>query len=80
VSTTRQERVGTVAAAVRWSGRLCAVAATLLWLTWLVRRVVTPIHGFVGVVVLVLEVLAFGAALIISAALWRPPLRSPSSP
>jgi hypothetical protein len=41
--------------------------------------VVTPIHGFVGVVVLVLEVLAFGAALIISAALWRPPLRSPSS-
>jgi hypothetical protein len=68
-----------VAAAVRWSGRLCAVAATLLWLTWLVWRVVTPIHGFVGVIVLVLEVLAFGAALVISAALWRPPLRSPSS-
>ena len=40
---------------------------------------VAPFHGLVGLIVLVLEVLAFGAALIISAALWNPPMRSPSS-
>jgi hypothetical protein len=51
----------------------------LLWLAWLVWRVVTPFHGLVGMIVLVLEVLAFGAALLITAALWNPPMRSPSS-
>jgi hypothetical protein len=41
--------------------------------------VLSPFEGLVGVVVLFFEVVAFAAALIISAALWNPPSRLPST-
>jgi hypothetical protein len=62
-----------VTTAVRWTGRLLAVAALVAWLVWLGWRVSSPMNGIVGFAVLLLEVGAFAVALVISCALWRAP-------
>jgi hypothetical protein len=59
--------------AVRMSGRLLAVAALVAWLVWLGWRVSSPMNGIVGFVVLLLEVIAFVVAVVISTALWHAP-------
>ena len=65
--------------AVRFVGRLLAVASLVAWLVWLGWRVSSPMNGIVGFVVLLLEVGAFAAAAILSSALWRAPLTGATS-
>jgi hypothetical protein len=69
---------GTVATAVRWTGRLLVVVALVAWLGWFGWRVSSPVHGIVGLVAFVLEVVAFVAAVVISLALWHPSATSPT--
>lgn len=62
-------------AVVRWSGRLLVTAGVTAWLVWLIWRAAT-LHSVSGAAVLVLEVVAFSCAFVISAALWRVPART----
>ena len=55
---------------------MLAVAAMVAWLIWLGWRVSSPMNGVVGLVVLVLEVVAFAVASVISLALWHAPATS----
>jgi hypothetical protein len=75
VTVRRREAVEDVSGAVktlaRWTGRMLCVAGLVAWLGWLGWRISSPIHGAIGVVVLGLELVAFVAALVVSAALWR---------
>ncbi|HYN31160.1 MAG TPA: hypothetical protein VES40_00930 [Ilumatobacteraceae bacterium] len=65
--------------AVRWTGRVLVVASTVAWLVWLGWRVSSPMAGFVGFAVLVLEVVAFTVATVISLALWHAPATTATS-
>lgn len=58
---------------------MLVVAAMVAWLIWLGWRVSSPMNGVVGPVVLVLEVVAFAVASIISLALWHAPTTSATS-
>jgi len=51
-------------------------AGLALWFVWLGWRLVSPMHGIVGVTVFVLELIALGASISISAALWIGPDQS----
>lgn len=76
MATAAKECRRNVTRAVRWSGRLLVVAGAALWLAWLGWRVSSPIHGLVGILVLVLELAALTAAVLVAAALWPAPNRS----
>lgn len=66
--------------AARWTGRSACVVGFVAWSTWLGWRVSSSPIGLVSVVVLVLEVMAFVVALVLSAALWSLPIRSRPTP
>ncbi len=57
-------------AAARWTGRLLCVAGLVAWSVWLGWRLMSPIHGLIGVVVLALEALAVVVSFVITWALW----------
>ncbi|HSP28779.1 MAG TPA: hypothetical protein VLN74_09540 [Ilumatobacteraceae bacterium] len=62
--------------AAQWTGRFASVAGFVAWSIWLAWRVTSSPVGLVSVVVLVLEVMAFLVAIVLSAALWSLPGRS----
>ncbi len=67
---------GAVVRAARWTGRSASVVGFVAWTIWLAWRVSSSPVGLVSVVVLLLEVMAFLVAIVLSAALWSLPGRS----
>jgi hypothetical protein len=65
--------------AARWAGRFASVVGVVAWSSWLAWRLTSSPVGFVSVVVLVLEVSALLVSVVLSAALWSPPVRRRSS-
>jgi len=63
--------------AVQWMGRFAAVVGLVAWSVWLAWRASTS-TGAISVVVLVLEVGALLAAVVLSAAMWSLPDRDRS--
>lgn len=53
-----------------WSGRVVSAGALLAWCGWLAWRVSAPPRDLVGGAVLLLELVAFAAALVVTAGLW----------
>lgn len=49
-----------------WSGRIVSVAALAAWCGWLAWRVTAPVHGPLGVAVLMLELIAFVAGVVVT--------------
>ena len=67
---------GAVVRGAQWAGRFASVVGFVAWAIWLAWRVSSSPVGLVSVVVLVLEVMAFLVAVVVSAALWSLPCRS----
>ena len=59
-----------VAKAGMWIGRLVSVAALVAWCGWLAWCLSTFVSGPIGVIVLVLQFVAFAAALVVTGGLW----------
>ena len=58
------------------AGWCCCLAGLLLWLGWLGWRVTSPVEGPVGVSALLLELIAFSAALVVTVGLAAADLRT----
>ncbi len=56
--------------ATRWMGRLLTVTGLAAWLVWLGWRVQSPVLGVVSIVELLLELVAFLAAVTVATGLW----------
>jgi len=69
----RQSAVSSVSMRRAWTvtsvGWCCCIAGLALWLGWLGWRVTAPVHGVIGVGALLLELVAFSAALVVSVGL-----------
>jgi hypothetical protein len=65
-----KEHGGTVTRLANWVGRLLCAAGLTAWLGWLGWRVSSPPNGPVGLAALVLELVAFASALVVTAGLW----------
>jgi hypothetical protein len=65
--------------AARWAGRLASVVGVVAWSFWLLWRLTSSPVGIVSVLVLVLEVAALLVSVVLSAALWSPPVRPRAS-
>jgi hypothetical protein len=67
---------------VNWVGRLLCAAGLAAWLGWLGWRLSSSPDGPIGVAALVLELVAFAAALAVTAGLWAssPTRGSPENP
>ncbi|MGB0112774.1 MAG: hypothetical protein WBP59_06105 [Ilumatobacteraceae bacterium] len=70
-----EERETTVEMLARWTGRWLCITGLAAWSLWLGWRVSSPLHGIVGVSVLVLELAALSVAAVITIALWPAPRR-----
>ena len=55
-----------------WLGRVASCAGLAAWATWIAWQSTRPLHGPVGAAALVLELLAFAAAVLVTAGLWSP--------
>lgn len=62
-----------VAKASVWVGRLCSVGALGAWCAWLAWSLTAVSRDAVGLIVVVVQFVAFAAALVVTAGLWVAP-------